>query len=52
MRHSALIDPIHDITTSRYEPKLGRDGSSENTAHKHRIVAVDKISELDEIIAK
>jgi len=36
----------------RYEPKLGRVGSSENVAHKHRIVAVDKISELDEIIAK
>jgi len=36
----------------RYEPKLGREGGPENTAHKHRVTAVDKISELDEIIAR
>ena len=52
MRQSAFIDHIIHITNARYEPKLGRVGSSENVAHKHRIVAVDKISELDEIIAK
>eukprot|EP00092_Neocalanus_flemingeri_P022255 GFUD01024134.1.p1 GENE.GFUD01024134.1~~GFUD01024134.1.p1 ORF type:complete len:270 (+),score=85.38 GFUD01024134.1:80-889(+) len=36
----------------RYEPKLGRPGGSENVAHKHRVVAVDKIAELDDIIAR
>lgn len=36
----------------RYEPRLGRVGSSENAAHRHRIVAVDKIAELDDIILK
>eukprot|EP00092_Neocalanus_flemingeri_P037394 GFUD01040719.1.p1 GENE.GFUD01040719.1~~GFUD01040719.1.p1 ORF type:complete len:137 (+),score=43.66 GFUD01040719.1:79-489(+) len=36
----------------RYEPKLGRPGGSETVAHKHRVVAVDKIAELDDIIAR
>jgi len=36
----------------RYEPKVGRAGVSENLAHQHRIVAVDKIAELDDIIAR
>merc|ERR1719209_2220554 len=36
----------------RYEPKLGREGGPENLGHKHRVTAVDKISELDDIIAR
>jgi len=35
----------------RYEPKLGREGKFEGVGHQHRIVAVDKIAELDDIIA-
>jgi len=36
----------------RYEPRLGRVGTSDNAAHKYRVAAVDKISELDDVIAK
>jgi len=36
----------------RYEPKLGREGGSDASAHMHRVQAVDKVAELDDIIAK
>ena len=47
-----MCNPIFLISKYRYEPRLGRVGSSENVAHKHRVVAVDKIAELDDIILK
>ena len=40
------------ICDIRYEPRLGRVGTSDNAAHKYRVAAVDKISELDDVIAK
>ena len=36
----------------RYEPKLGKEGGSDTSAHMHRVQAVDKVAELDDIIAK
>jgi len=37
----------------RYEPRLGRsDNTGDSASHRHRVTAVDKIAELDDIIAK
>jgi len=35
----------------KYEPKLCREGISRSVAHHHRMMAVDKIAELDDVIA-
>ena len=35
----------------KYEPKLCRKGISESVAHHYRMLAVDKIAELDDVIA-
>ena len=35
----------------KHEPKLCREGISSSVAHHHRMVAVDKIAELDDVIA-
>ena len=35
----------------KYEPKLCRKGISESVAHDYRMLAVDKIAELDDVIA-
>lgn len=35
----------------KHEPKLCREGISRSVAHHHRMMAVDKIAELDDVIA-
>ena len=36
----------------KYEPKLCREGISENVSHHFRMMAVDRITELDNVIAR
>ena len=36
----------------KHEPALCRDGIAESVAHHHRMLAVDRVTELDTVIAR